>query len=73
MKSSDIIVIMVIEAINLLEQVANMKTTMNRPLKETVERDSQINHQNKQIANLTNKLGKRPFETSNKCLVVEDF
>jgi len=56
-----------------LEQVANMKTTMNRPLKETVERDSQINHQNKQIANLTNKLGKRPFETSNKCLVVEDF
>ena len=74
MKSSDIIVmpVMVIEAINLLEQLADMKTTMDRPLKESAERDSQINIK-------TNKLliWQINWESDHlklqQMLVVEDF
>ena len=54
------------QAINLKEQLASMKTTLERFSKENVEKDDKIKLQNKQIADLTKKLKKRPLETSNK-------
>ena len=49
-----------------------MKATLDRLLKESAEKDAQIKHQNKQIANLTKKLEKRPIEASNKCSDAKD-
>jgi len=64
--------VMVIEVTNIEEQLASMKATPDKLLKESVEKDAQIKRQNKQIADLTKKLEKRPIETSNKCSDVED-
>ena len=41
-----------------------MKATLDRLLKESTEKDAQIKRQNKQITNLTNKLGKASNEHS---------
>jgi len=49
-----------------------MKATLERLLKENVEKDAQIKRQNKQISYLTKKLGKWTSETSNKGLGGED-
>ena len=46
-----IISIMVTEATNIEEQLASMKATMDRLLKESAEKDSQIKRQSRQIAN----------------------
>jgi len=58
-ESSDIITmpVMGIETINLEEQLKDMKATLERLLKENVEKDAQIKRQNTQIAYLTKKLG----------------
>jgi len=49
--------VMGIETINLEEQLKDMKATLERLLKENVEKDAQIKRQNTQIAYLTKKLG----------------
>jgi len=58
--------VMVTEAINLDEELANMKGTLERLSKESEEKNAQIKHQNKQIANLKKKLEKQLSEASNK-------
>jgi len=72
-ESSDIITmpVMVTVATNLVatnfeEQLAGMKATLERLLKENVENDAQIKRQNKQIVDLTKKLEKWTSEASNK-------
>ena len=54
------------QAMNLEEQLASMKATLERLCKESAQQDAQIRRQNKQIADLTKKLEKRPLEASNK-------
>jgi len=49
-----------------------MKATLDKLLKESVEKDAQIKHQSRQIAKLTKKLEKRPIKASNKCSDAED-
>jgi len=65
--STIIMLIMVIKAVRLEEQLPYMKFTLDILLKERKEKDAHIKHQNKQIADLIKKLGKRPLEASNKC------
>jgi len=50
--------IMVTEVTNIKEQLASVKATLDRLLKERAEKDAQIKRQNKQIADLTKKLEK---------------
>ena len=57
---------------NLEEQLASMKATLERLCKESVQKDAQIKRQNKQIANSTKKLEKWPIEAFNKCSGAED-
>ena len=54
--------------INLEEQLASMKVTLERLCKENAEKDSKIKHQNERITNLTKKLEKRPLKACNKGL-----
>ena len=54
--------IMVTDAINLEEQLANIKGNMETFSKESKEKDAQIKRQNKQIADLTRKLGNRSYK-----------
>ena len=63
---------MVTELTNIEEQLASMKATLDKLLKESVEKDAQIKLQNEQIADLTKKLKKQPIEASNKCADAED-
>ena len=65
--------VMVTEVTSIEEQLASMKVTLDRLLKESVEKDAQIKRQSRQIANLTKKLEKQPIQASNKCLDAEDF
>ena len=60
MESSNTVVIpsIVIKAVNLNEQLTNMKAILYKLLKESVENDTQINRQKKKIADLTRKSGK---------------
>ena len=51
---------------NLEEQLASMKATLERLCKESAQKDAQIRRQNKQIADLTKKLEKRPLKASNE-------
>ena len=60
--------VMVTEAINLDEELANMKATLERFSKESAKKDAQIKHQNKQIADLTKKLEKQSSGSFNKGL-----
>ena len=69
---SIIMPVMVIEAINLEEELANIKATLKRLSKESEEKDAQIKRQNKQIADLKKKLEKRSSEASNKGSTSED-
>jgi len=46
------------QVMNLEEQLASMKATLERLCKESVQKDAQIKRQNKQIANSTKKLEK---------------
>jgi len=68
MESSNTVVIpsIVIKAVNLNEQLTNMKAILYKLLKESVENDAQINRQKKKIADLTRKSGKWQFETLTK-------
>jgi len=63
---------MEIEAINLEEQLEDMKVKLNKLSKESVEKDVQIKRQNEQIAKLVKKPEKKSFEASNKGLGAED-
>ena len=54
------------QAIKLEEQLASMMAMVERLCKESGQKDAQIRRQNKQIADLTKKLEKRPLEASNK-------
>jgi len=64
---------MVIEAINLEEQLADMKATLDWLSKESVEKDAVIKRQNKHIAYLIKKLEKQSFRAFNKGSSSEDF
>ena len=55
---------MVTKANNVEEQLANMKATLERLAKESLEKDAQIKRQSEQIATLMKKLEKRLFESS---------
>jgi len=57
---------MVMEATNVEEQLANMKATLEKLAKESLEKDAQIKRQSEHIAALMKKLGKRLFESSTK-------
>jgi len=61
------------KVMNLEEQLASMKVTLERLCKASAQKDAQITRQNKQIADLTKKLEKRPIKASNKCSSAEDF
>ena len=50
--------VMVTEVTNIEEQLASMKATMDKLLKEGAQKDAQIKCQNEQIAYLTKKLEK---------------
>ena len=63
---------MVTELTNIEEQLASMKATLDKLLKESAEKDGQIKHQSRHIAKLTKKLEKRPIEASNKCSDAEN-
>jgi len=65
--------IMVTEVTNIKEQLASVKATLDRLLKERAEKDAQIKRQNKQIADLTKKLEKWPIGASNKYSSAEDY
>jgi len=67
-----VMLVMVIEVTNIEEQLASMKATMDKLLKEGAQKDAQIKCQNKQIADLIKKLEKQPIESSNKCLNAEN-
>jgi len=54
------------QAINLEEQLASMKATLERLCKENAEKNAKIKHKNERIADLTKKLEKQPFEACNK-------
>jgi len=73
-ESSDTIVmpVMVIDAINLEEELASMKVTLERLSKQSAEKDAQIKCQNKYIADLTKKLEKQSSGAFNKGLSNED-
>jgi len=58
--------IMVTKAANFEEQPTNIKATLDRLSKESVETDTQIMRQNEQIAELVKKLEKNSSEASNK-------
>ena len=49
-----------------------MKATLDRLLKESPEKDTQIKRQNDQIVELMRKLEKKSFEASNKGSGTED-
>jgi len=53
--------VMVIELTGIEEQLASMKATLDRLLKESAEKNAQIKRQSRQIVNLTKKLEKRPI------------
>ena len=57
---------MVTEATNVEKQLANMKATLERLAKESLEKDTQVKRQSEQIATLMKKLEKRLFESSSK-------
>ena len=57
---------LVTEATNVEEQLANMKATLERLAKESLEKDAQIKRQSEQIATLMKKLEKWLFESSSK-------
>ena len=73
-ESSDTVImpVMVTETVNLEEQLADMKATLDRLSKENAKKDAQIKRQSKQIADLTKKLGKRTSKAFNKCSSSED-
>ena len=60
--------LMLIEAINLEEELVNMKATL-----DSKEKDAQIKYQNKQIVDLGKKLEKQLSKASNKGSGGEDF
>ena len=61
------------EAINLVEHLADMKAILDRLPKESTEKDIQIKHQNKKIVDLTKKLEKQSSRAFNKGSNSEDF
>ena len=65
--------VMVTEAANVEEQLASMKTTLERLAKESLEKDTQIKHQNKQIGSLMKKLEKQPFDPLIKARMVKNL
>ena len=66
-ESSNVVImlVMVIGAINLEEELANMKAALERFSKGSEEKDVQIKRQNKHIVDLTKKLGKLSSKASN--------
>ena len=64
---------MVTEATNMEEQLVSMKATLNRLVKKSVEKHTQIKYWNNQIVELMKKLEKKSFEASNKSLYDKDF
>ena len=73
-ESSDTVVmpVMVTEAANVEEQLASMRTTLDRLARESAEKDAQIKRQNEQIAELMKRLEKKSSEASNKDSDEED-
>jgi len=64
--------VMVIEAINLEEQLADMTAKLDELSKESAENDAQIKCQGEWIAKLVKKLERKSFEVSNKGSGAED-
>jgi len=58
--------VILMETANFEEQLASMKVMLDRLSTESAEKDTQIKCQNEQIAELTKKLEKKSFESSNK-------
>ena len=58
--------VMMIGAVNIEEQLADMKVMLERLAKESLEKDVQIKHQSKKIVSLMKRLEKRSFESSTK-------
>jgi len=54
------------QPINLGEQLASMKTMLDRLSLENAEKDAKIKNQYERIADLTKKLEKQPLEACNK-------
>jgi len=73
-ESSDTVVmpVMVTKAANVEEQLESMKATLDRPSRESAEKNAQIKCQNEQIAELMNRLEKKSSEASNKDSEEED-
>ena len=73
-ESYDTIVMLVMlkKVFNIEQEFANMKATLERLSKESVEKDAQIKHQNKHITDLTKKLEKQSSRAFNKGLSNED-
>jgi len=73
-ESSNTVVMPVIvtEAASVEEQLASMKATLDRLFRESAEKDTQIKHQNEQIAELMKRLEKKSSEASNKDSDEED-
>jgi len=63
---------MEIEAINLEEQVADMKVKLDKLSKESTKMVAQTKRKNEQIAKLVKKLENKSFKASNKGLGAED-
>jgi len=63
---------MVAEAINLEEELVNIKAILEGLSKENEEKDAQIKRQNKQITDLKKKLEKRSSAASDKGSISED-
>jgi len=61
-----IIPIMVVKATNVEEQLASLKAMLDRPLRERIEKDTQIKRQNEQISKLMKRLEKKSSEASTK-------
>ena len=65
--------VMVIEAANVEEQLESMKATPDRLSRESAEKDAQIKGQNEQIAELMKRLEKKSSKASNKDSDKEDL
>jgi len=63
---------MVTEAANVEEQLASMKTTLDKLSRESAEKDAQIKRQNEQITELMKRPEKKSSEASKKDSDEED-
>jgi len=64
--------VMVTEAAKVEEQLASMRTTLDRLATESAEKVAQIKRQNEQIAELMKRLEKKSSDASNKDSDEED-